>query len=157
MWDLTAARHQFLQAHLLPRKKSAVAKAIARIHSEETGAPEFFVQVIIDENKYADQFLGGKLTTGHIWIRGDIRAGRTEEQRKELMLGIMKDMSQMLVSARTRSGSIYATSKRPIWSNTVVFLRRLATNKPGSKDCLNPCKTTSLGLGLRKRILSYKK
>jgi phenylpyruvate tautomerase PptA (4-oxalocrotonate tautomerase family) len=76
-------------------RKTAVAEAIARIHSEATGAPLFFVQVIIDENQSVDRFLGGQLATNHIWIRGDIRAGRTAEQRKKLMLHIMRDVSQI--------------------------------------------------------------
>src|SRR5258708_39128507 len=118
-------------------QKTALAEAIARIHSEATGAPQFFVQVIIDENQSVDRFLGGKLTTNHIWIRGDIRAGRTEEQRKKLMLHIVRDVSQSPGSTRTRSGSIFATSNRPIWSNTVRFFRRPATNKPGSQNYRN--------------------
>jgi phenylpyruvate tautomerase PptA (4-oxalocrotonate tautomerase family) len=76
-------------------QKTAVAEAIARIHNEATGAPQFLVQVIIDENQSRDRFLGGQLTTNHIWIRGDIRAGRTEEQRKKLMLNIVRDVSQI--------------------------------------------------------------
>jgi phenylpyruvate tautomerase PptA (4-oxalocrotonate tautomerase family) len=76
-------------------QKTAIAEAIARIHNEATGAPQFLVQVIIDENQSRDRFLGGQLTTNHIWIRGDIRAGRTEEQRKKLMLNIVRDVSQI--------------------------------------------------------------
>src|SRR5258708_19535432 len=76
-------------------QKTALAEAIARIHSEATGAPQFFVQVIIDENQSVARFLGGQLTTSHIWIRGDIRAGRTEEQRKKLMLHILRDVSKI--------------------------------------------------------------
>jgi phenylpyruvate tautomerase PptA (4-oxalocrotonate tautomerase family) len=76
-------------------QKTAVAEAIARIHNEATGAPQFLVQVIIDENQSRDRFLGGQLTTNHIWIRGDIRAGRTEEQRKKLMLNMVRDVSQI--------------------------------------------------------------
>src|SRR4029077_12124342 len=72
-------------------QKTAVAEAIARIHSEATGTPQFLVQVIIDENQSVDRFLGGQLTTNHVWIRGDIRAGRTEEQREQLMLHIIRD------------------------------------------------------------------
>jgi phenylpyruvate tautomerase PptA (4-oxalocrotonate tautomerase family) len=60
-------------------QKTAIAQAIAGIHIEATGAPQFFVQVIIDENQSVERFLGGRLTTNHIWIGGDIRAGRTEE------------------------------------------------------------------------------
>jgi phenylpyruvate tautomerase PptA (4-oxalocrotonate tautomerase family) len=76
-------------------RKTAIAEAIARIHNEATGAPQFLVQVIIDENQSVDRFLGGQLTTNHIWIRGDIRAGRTEEQRKKLMLHIVRNVSQI--------------------------------------------------------------
>ena len=41
------------------RQKAAIAEALSRIHSEETGAPPYLVQVIIDEKKPADRFLGG--------------------------------------------------------------------------------------------------
>ena len=84
-----------LAGSLTITQKTAIAEAIARIHSEVTGAPPFFVQVIIDENQSVDRFLGGQLATNHIWIRGDIRAGRTEEQRKKLMLRVMRDVSQI--------------------------------------------------------------
>ena len=76
-------------------QKILIAQAITRIHSESTGAPQFFVQVIIDENKSVDRFLGGRLSANHFWIRGDIRAGRTEDQRKTLMVQIVKEVSQI--------------------------------------------------------------
>lgn len=31
------------------RQKQAIAEAISRIHSEETGAPNYFVQIVIEE------------------------------------------------------------------------------------------------------------
>jgi phenylpyruvate tautomerase PptA (4-oxalocrotonate tautomerase family) len=80
---------------LTAAQKTTIAEAISRIHSEATGAPQFLVQVIIDENQSVDRYLGGQLTTGHIWIRGDIRAGRTKDQREQLMLHIMKDVSRI--------------------------------------------------------------
>jgi phenylpyruvate tautomerase PptA (4-oxalocrotonate tautomerase family) len=33
------------------RQKDAIAEAIAWVHSEETGAPKFFCQIVIDEKK----------------------------------------------------------------------------------------------------------
>ena len=30
-------------------QKDAIAEAIARVHSEETGAPNFFCQIVIEE------------------------------------------------------------------------------------------------------------
>src|SRR5215469_11417500 len=75
-------------------QKARIAKAISRRHSEATGAPPYFVQVQIEESKM-DEFLGGQLTHTHIWVRGDIRAGRTPDQRTSLMLNIMQDISEI--------------------------------------------------------------
>jgi len=77
---------------LSEEQKAKVAAAISRAHSEATGAPTYFVQVIVDENPKS-QYLGGEKAKGHIWIRGDIRAGRTEEQRNGMMLNMMREVS----------------------------------------------------------------
>ncbi len=76
-------------------QKAAIAEAISRVHSEETGAPSFFVQVVIEEKEPSDRFLGGSRETKHVWVRGDIRAGRTDEQRNAMMLRIMKEISKI--------------------------------------------------------------
>jgi phenylpyruvate tautomerase PptA (4-oxalocrotonate tautomerase family) len=77
------------------QQKAAIAQAVSRIHSEETGAPPFFVQVVIEEKKLTNRFLGGSLASGQIWIRGDIRAGRTEIQRNALMLRMMCEVAKI--------------------------------------------------------------
>lgn len=77
------------------RQKDAIAEAIARIHSEETGAPNFFAQIVIEEKKPTDRFLGPARASGQIWIRGDIRAGRTEGQRTQMMLRMMEEVSRI--------------------------------------------------------------
>ena len=46
------------------------------------------MQVVFDEKDAGARFLGGEATPGHIWIRGDIRAGRSDAQRQKLMLSI---------------------------------------------------------------------
>jgi phenylpyruvate tautomerase PptA (4-oxalocrotonate tautomerase family) len=74
-------------------QKQAIAKALSRIHSEETGAPSYFVQVVIEEKKPSDRFLGGSRASRQIWIRGDIRAGRTEAQRNAMMLRMMREVA----------------------------------------------------------------
>ncbi len=78
---------------LTSQQKQAIAKAISTRHSEATGAPPFFVQVVIEESATVQRFLGGQLTSKHIWVRGDIRAGRTEAQRTAMMLNIMRDIN----------------------------------------------------------------
>jgi phenylpyruvate tautomerase PptA (4-oxalocrotonate tautomerase family) len=77
------------------RQKEAIAEAISRIHSEETGAPNFFCQVVIEEKKPTDRFLGPSRASSQIWIRGDIRAGRTEEQRTQIMWRIMEEVNRI--------------------------------------------------------------
>jgi phenylpyruvate tautomerase PptA (4-oxalocrotonate tautomerase family) len=69
-------------------QKDQIAAAIGRRHSEATGAPSFFVQVIIEESDTTRRYLGGEPSGAHIWIRGDIRAGRPEAVRRALMLAI---------------------------------------------------------------------
>ncbi len=85
-------------------QKTQIAEAITRRHSETTGAPSFFVQVQIDESPAKVRFLGGSSADHHIWIRGDIRAGRSEDVRQRLMLNIMKDVSTI---ARVKEQDIW--------------------------------------------------
>jgi hypothetical protein len=47
------------------------------------------------EETDADRYLGGKLASDHIWVRGDIRAGRTENLRTTLMIKVMQDISRI--------------------------------------------------------------
>ena len=70
--------------------KAALAKAITRIHSEATGAPTFFVQVVIDENPGRTRFLNGNPAEDHVWIRAEIRAGRPEAVREGLAVALTK-------------------------------------------------------------------
>ena len=77
------------------RQKEAIAEAISRIHSEETGAPNFFCQIVIEEKKPTDRFLGPARASGQIWIRGDIRGGRTEAQRTRMELRMMEEVSRV--------------------------------------------------------------
>src|SRR5271156_4731250 len=77
------------------RQKDAIAEAIARVHSEETGAPNFFCQIVIDEKKPTSRYLGPSRSSGQIWVRGDIRGGRTVEQRTKLMLRMMEEIGRI--------------------------------------------------------------
>jgi phenylpyruvate tautomerase PptA (4-oxalocrotonate tautomerase family) len=85
------------------RQKAAIAEALSRIHSEETGAPPYVVQVVFEEKKPTDRFLGGSRVSAQIWIRGDIRAGRTEAQRNAMMLRMMRKVAQITGVKRTIS------------------------------------------------------
>jgi phenylpyruvate tautomerase PptA (4-oxalocrotonate tautomerase family) len=77
-------------------QKTDVAKAITRNHHEATGAPPYFVQVVIDEKPTAQRYVGGEpAAADQVWIRADIRSGRTLEQRSGLMLAIMRDVARI--------------------------------------------------------------
>jgi phenylpyruvate tautomerase PptA (4-oxalocrotonate tautomerase family) len=78
---------------LSDEQKDQIAAAISRRHGEATGAPSFFVQVVVEDNNAVRRYLGGDPADNHIWVRGDIRAGRPEEVRGRLMLSIMRDVS----------------------------------------------------------------
>ena len=77
------------------KQKTDVAKAITRNHHEATGAPPYFVQVVIDENATAQRYLGGESAADQVWIRADIRSGRNVTQRNRLMLTIMRDVARI--------------------------------------------------------------
>ena len=76
-------------------QKTTMAEAISRIHSDVTGAPSYFVQVVFNEKDAGDLYLNGRVSSDHIWVRGDIRAGRTIEQRQALMLALVQDLSRI--------------------------------------------------------------
>src|ERR1700743_2091713 len=83
-------------------QKGDVAKAISGRHHEATGAPPYFVQVIIEDRVHSTSYLGGERTDDAIWVRGDIRAGRTEEARTQLMLAIMGDIAEIASISKER-------------------------------------------------------
>jgi phenylpyruvate tautomerase PptA (4-oxalocrotonate tautomerase family) len=76
-------------------QKTKIAVAISQRHSEATGAPPFFVQVEIEESPTKSRYLGGSPSDAHIWIRGDIRAGRSDAARQQLMLSVMQDVNKI--------------------------------------------------------------
>ncbi len=77
-------------------KKTKVAQAITKSHSNSTGAPEFYVQVIFNEVIDGNRFVSGHPFNRHMWIRGDVRVGRNAEQRKRWMLAMIKDVSESI-------------------------------------------------------------
>ncbi len=97
---------------LSDNQKTQIARAISHRHSEATGAPSFFVQVVIEESASTRRYLGGEPTDNHIWIRGDIRGGRSEEVRGRLMLNIMRDVSA-IASVQEESIWVYLCNLEP--------------------------------------------
>ncbi|MDR1806954.1 MAG: tautomerase family protein [Propionibacteriaceae bacterium] len=74
--------------------KQRAAQAITRAHCAATGAPPFYVQVIFAEIGDTDRYVGGGRFNRHLWVRGDVRTGRTEEQRRTWLLGLADALAE---------------------------------------------------------------
>jgi phenylpyruvate tautomerase PptA (4-oxalocrotonate tautomerase family) len=68
------------------RKKKSIAEGITNIHSKTTGAKTYFAQVIFNETKKNNHFMGGKVVEDEqIYLHGQIRAGRPKEIKDDLI------------------------------------------------------------------------
>lgn len=77
-------------------QRAAIAESITRIHSEEGRAPRYFVQVLFNDVNPASHYIGGApAPEGLIWIRADIRSGRSDGQKKAIMERIAADISKI--------------------------------------------------------------
>jgi phenylpyruvate tautomerase PptA (4-oxalocrotonate tautomerase family) len=86
-------------------QKSAVAQSITKVHNQVTGAQTFFAQVIFQDIAPGNHFVGGALLqTDQVFVYGHIRAGRSAEIKKQLLL--------QLVDAVTAAASI---ARNKVW------------------------------------------
>jgi phenylpyruvate tautomerase PptA (4-oxalocrotonate tautomerase family) len=74
------------EGRLSPEQKSKIAEEITRIHCEVTGAPTFFAQVIFEEVKPGNYFMGGKpLVHDQVFVYGRVRAGRSVQDKLKMI------------------------------------------------------------------------
>ena len=72
---------------LKSKQKNDIAKDITKIHSKVTGANTYFAQVIFNQTKDNDHFMGGKkVKEPQIFLFGQIRAGRSTKIKKKLII-----------------------------------------------------------------------
>jgi phenylpyruvate tautomerase PptA (4-oxalocrotonate tautomerase family) len=76
-------------------QKQDMATAITKRHCDATGAPPFFVEVVVEEECTSRRFIGGTITDEYIWIRVDMRSGRSDQQSAQIMLNIVADVSRI--------------------------------------------------------------
>ena len=68
------------------KRKNEIAKEITQTHNKITGANSYFAQVIFDNNKQNNHFMGGKIVKDQqIFLYGHIRAGRTNKIKNQLI------------------------------------------------------------------------
>ena len=69
--------------------KEKLAKQITKIHNKATGANKYFAQVIFNDTKRGNHFMGGKIVSkSEIFIYGHIRSGRTSKVKSKLIKGL---------------------------------------------------------------------
>jgi phenylpyruvate tautomerase PptA (4-oxalocrotonate tautomerase family) len=78
------------EGQLSPDQKSRIAAEVTRIHSEVTGAPTFFAQVIFEEVKSGNHFMGGVSLVhdqlyDQIFVYGRVRAGRSTQDKLKMI------------------------------------------------------------------------
>jgi hypothetical protein len=62
-----------------------------------TGANKYFAQVMFKETSKGDHFMGGKeVVTPEIFIQGFIRAGRTKDIKKKLIISLKDCLIEVL-------------------------------------------------------------
>ena len=80
---------------LTPVQKAEIVRNITAIHHEETGAPRYLVQVIFRDVALGNHYVAGQpAPADQIWIRGDIRGGRTDEQRSQMLRRMMQGVGR---------------------------------------------------------------
>tara|TARA_Y100000768_G_C23835103_1_gene613307 strand:- start:477 stop:917 length:441 start_codon:yes stop_codon:yes gene_type:complete len=71
------------------KNKEKLAKKITKVHNEATGANKYFAQVIFNNTKMGDHYMGGKtVSKAEIFIYGHIRSGRTAKVKNKLIIGL---------------------------------------------------------------------
>ena len=82
---------------LTPEQRARLAASITAIHQVEANAPRYFVQVVFYTVGPGSIFIGGEpAPADHVWVRADIRAGRTTAQKAAIMRRIMGEASEIL-------------------------------------------------------------
>lgn len=80
-----------------PDARERIAAALTEAHHEIARAPRYFVQVLFPELAPGSLFLAGRPATGgHVWIRVDLRSGRTVEQKRDLLGRITREVGEIL-------------------------------------------------------------
>jgi phenylpyruvate tautomerase PptA (4-oxalocrotonate tautomerase family) len=88
-------------------KRAKIASEITRIHSETTGAPAYFAQVIFTEVAPDRYFVGGGPLKGHqVFVNGQIRGGRSAEVKDALIAQITAAVAEASKSRAAADGRV---------------------------------------------------
>lgn len=78
-------------------QRERLVESVTAIHAKEATAPRYFVQVVFYDVGPGAMFIGGgPASENHVWVRADIRSGRTREQKAAIMQRLMHEASTIL-------------------------------------------------------------
>lgn len=78
-------------------QRAKLVESVTSIHQVEATAPRYFVQVIFYKVEAGSMYIDGQAASpDHIWVRADIRSGRTREQKAKILQRIMRETSDIL-------------------------------------------------------------
>lgn len=84
------------EGQLSQHQKDELAPEITRIHVDVARGPAFLAQVIFVDVKEGNYFMGGrKLTSGHVFVHGQIREGRSDEVKQQLLKDLMRSTARI--------------------------------------------------------------
>lgn len=125
-------------------QKTEIVRSITAIHHEETGAPRYLVQVIFNDVAPGGHYIAGRSAPAdQIWVRADIRAGRTDEQKSRMLRRLVRDVSKGSGAAEER---VWVYLSEIPAENIAEYGRMLPP--PGSEDAW----FATLPDGLRERL-----
>ena len=72
--------------NLTSKQQDKLAKGITKVHNVVTGANTYFAQVIFNNTKKNNHFIGGKIVKEpSIFLLGQIRSGRSKKTKDKLI------------------------------------------------------------------------
>lgn len=98
-----------IEGRLSAQQKSRIASEITRVHADVTGAPTYFAQVIFDEIKPGNYFIGGvPLKHDQVFVYGHIRGGRAAVD-KTRMIKLMAKAIGLAAGVKDQSVWVYVS------------------------------------------------
>lgn len=78
-------------------QRGKLVESVTTIHQVEAAAPRYFVQVVFYTVEPGAMYIGGEAAPDdHVWVRADIRSGRTREQKAAILHRIMQETGEIL-------------------------------------------------------------
>jgi phenylpyruvate tautomerase PptA (4-oxalocrotonate tautomerase family) len=81
---------------LTPAQKKEIARVCTDVYHDEFGIARYLIQVIFYELPTGDQYIGGEpARLDLVWIRCDVRAGRTDDMKARLLHRVQRGVAEI--------------------------------------------------------------